>query len=142
MKQTQTILKLQFWTDLTVTAVMAVLFETEVLSTGLLAGLSPNTELVVTTLVELLSLLLIPVSLKMFKFKPVRQDLVQRKEQALRKWGVVRLGVLFSVLFVNTLLYYIYMNTAFGYLAIITLLCLPFVYPSRDRCLTETEEEQ
>ena len=142
MKQTQTILKLQFWTDLTVTAVMAVLFETEVLSTGLLAGLSPNTELVVTTLVELLSLLLIPVSLKMFKFKPVRQDLVQRKEQALRKWGVVRLGVLFSVLFVNTLLYYIYMNTAFGNLAIITLLCLPFVYPSRDRCLTETEEEQ
>lgn len=142
MKQTQTILKLQFWTDLTVTAVMAVLFETEVLSTGLLAGLSPNTELVVTTLVELLSLLLIPVSLKMFKFKPVRQDLVQRKEQALRKWGVVRLGVLFSVLFVNTLLYYIYMNTAFRYLAIITLLCLPFVYPSRDRCLTETEEEQ
>ena len=142
MKQTQTILKLQFWTDLTVTAVMAVLYETEVLSTGLLAGLSPNTELVVTTLVELLSLLLIPVSLKMFKFKPVRQDLVQRKEQALRKWGVVRLGVLFSVLFVNTLLYYIYMNTAFGYLAIITLLCLPFVYPSRDRCLTETEEEQ
>jgi len=142
MKQTQTILKLQFWTDLTVTAVMAVLFETEVLSTGLLAGLSPNTELVVTTLVELLSLLLIPVSLKMFKFKPVRQDLMQRKEQALRKWGVVRLGVLFSVLFVNTLLYYIYMNTAFGYLAIITLLCLPFVYPSRDRCLTETEEEQ
>lgn len=142
MKQTQTILKLQFWTDLTVTAVMAVLFETEVLSTGLLAGLSPNTELVITTLVELLSLLLIPVSLKMFKFKPVRQDLVQRKEQALRKWGVVRLGVLFSVLFVNTLLYYIYMNTAFGYLAIITLLCLPFVYPSRDRCLTETEEEQ
>lgn len=142
MKQTQTILKLQFWTDLTVTAVMAVLFETEVLSTGLLAGLSPNTELVVTTLVELLSLLLIPVSLKMFKFKPVRQDLVQRKEQALRKWGVVRLGVLFSVLFVNTLLYYIYMNTAFGYLVIITLLCLPFVYPSRDRCLTETEEEQ
>lgn len=142
MKQTQTILKLQFWTDLTVTAVMAVLFETEVLSTGLLAGLSPNTELVITTLVELLSLLLIPVSLKMFKFKPVRQDLVQRKEQALRKWGVVRLGVLFSVLFVNTLLYYIYMNTAFRYLAIITLLCLPFVYPSRDRCLTETEEEQ
>lgn len=142
MKQTQTILKLQFWTDLTVTAVMAVLFETEVLSTGLLAGLSPNTELVITTLVELLSLLLIPVSLKMFKFKPVRQDLVQRKEQALRKWGVVRFGVLFSVLFVNTLLYYIYMNTAFGYLAIITLLCLPFVYPSRDRCLTETEEEQ
>ncbi len=142
MKQTQTILKLQFWTDLTVTAVMAVLFETEVLSTGLLAGLSPNTELVITTLVELLSLLLIPVSLKMFKFKPVRQDLVQRKEQALRKWGVVRFGVLFSVLFVNTLLYYIYMNTAFEYLAIITLLCLPFVYPSRDRCLTETEEEQ
>lgn len=142
MKQTQTILKLQFWTDLTVTAVMAVLFETEVLSTGLLAGLSPNTELVITTLVELLSLLLIPVSLKMFKFKPVRQDLVQRKEQALRKWGVVRLGVLFSVLFVNTLLYYIYMNVAFGYMAIIVLISMVFIYPSESRMKSETAIEE
>jgi len=32
------------------------------------------------------------------------------------------------------------MNPAFGYMAIIQLLCLPFVYPSLNRCIAETEE--
>ena len=37
--------------------------------------------------------------------------------------------------------FYIYMNPTFGYLAIILLLCLPFVFPSQSRCIAETTEE-
>ena len=33
-------------------------------------------------------------------------------------------------LLMNTLLYYIFMNTAFGYMALILLICLPFIYPA------------
>jgi hypothetical protein len=33
------------------------------------------------------------------------------------------------------------MNTTFGYLGIMLLLCLPFVFPSVGRCLAETSEE-
>ena len=43
---------------------------------------------------------------------------------------------------VNTLLYYIYMNTTFGYMAIIMALCLPFVFPTKGRCLAEIEENE
>jgi hypothetical protein len=35
---------------------------------------------------------------------------------------------------VNTWLYYMFMNVAFGYMAIILLLSLMFVYPSKVRC--------
>ena len=37
----------------------------------------------------------------------------------------------------NTLLYYIYMNVAFGYMAIILLLSLCFVLPTMARCEAE-----
>ena len=33
-----------------------------------------------------------------------------------------------------------YMNVAFGYMAIIGALCLCFVYPSKDRCQLETSD--
>ena len=39
----------------------------------------------------------------------------------------------------NTVLYYLFMNTTFGYMAIILAICLPFVYPSEARCEAETE---
>ena len=34
----------------------------------------------------------------------------------------------------NTLLYYLFVKAAFGYLAIILLLCLLLVVPTRKRC--------
>jgi len=81
------------------------------------------------------------LALKLFRFRKVHNDLITRKAPALRCWGLVRLGLLAILLVANTLLYYIYMNTAFGYMALIILVCLPFVYPSMGRCVAETEEE-
>jgi hypothetical protein len=52
---------------------------------------------------------------------------------------LIRLLMLLVPLWADTLLYYLYMNTTFGYLGIILALCLPFVYPSMNRCETETE---
>ena len=57
------------------------------------------------------------------------------------KWGMIRLFILEVPMLVDTLLYYIYMNTTFGYLAVMLLLCLPFVFPSMNRCQAETSEE-
>jgi hypothetical protein len=58
------------------------------------------------------------------------------------KWGTIRLLILQVPMLADTLLYYMYMNTTFGYLAIMLLLCLPFVFPSLNRCLAETSEEE
>ena len=62
------------------------------------------------------------------------------KEQALLKWGLIRLILLELPMLCNTLFYYQFMNTTFGYMAIIQLLCLPFVVPTMGRCLAEVEE--
>ena len=141
MKKTKNLLTITFWSNLTVALVIAVLFETDILPAGFAAGINNSAEMVVTMLMELLTLALIPLSLKLFKLKPVNRALVNRKAQALLPWGTLRLCLLFGLLLANSLLYYIYMNTAFGYMALIVVLCLPFVYPSMDRCLTETERE-
>ena len=42
---------------------------------------------------------------------------------------------------INTFMYYQTMSPAFGYMAIILVLCLFFVYPSIGRCIEETSEE-
>ena len=55
---------------------------------------------------------------------------------------MTRLLILEAPMVVNTLLYYIYMNATYGYLAIILLLCLPFVFPTENRCIAETTEEE
>ncbi|MBQ8712837.1 MAG: hypothetical protein IJ551_08505 [Prevotella sp.] len=60
----------------------------------------------------------------------------------MKKWGVLRLIMLEVPMLVNTLLYYAYANTAFGYMAIIIAITLPFVYPSMNRCMAETTEEE
>ena len=38
----------------------------------------------------------------------------------------------------NTILYYMSMSVAYGYMAIIGGLCFTFVYPSIGRCINET----
>ena len=48
------------------------------------------------------------------------------------------MSLLADPMLINTLLYYVFMNVAFGYMAIIGLLSMVFVYPSKSRCEQET----
>jgi hypothetical protein len=77
------------------------------------------------------------------KFKKIEADLQERHEEALLKWGVLRLSMLEVPLILNTICYYLFLNTSFGYMAIILLLCMAFVYPTKEKCNVEafmTEE--
>ena len=122
---------------------MVALYETEILTP---TDLSASTTWVFGILVvmELLTILVIPVALKLFSLKSVRRRLVARKGDALLSWGTARINMLCLPMLVNTWMYYQTMSPAFGYMAIILLLCLFFVYPSIERCTDETtaEEEQ
>ena len=120
--------------------VIIVLFETDVLPAGVKAD-DKQSEFVLTALMEIVSLGAAFIGLRLFKFKAIHNDLVSRKETAMWKWGMTRLLILEAPMVINTLLYYIYMNTTFGYMGIMLLLCLPFVFPSLSRCLAETSEE-
>lgn len=121
-----------------ITVVLVVLFETDVLPSGLMAT-EKQTEFLLTTLMELLTLASVYMSLRLFKFDKVHQELVTLKADGLRRWGLIRLAILLLPMPLNTVFYYLFMNTTFGYMAIILAICLPFVYPSEARCEAETE---
>ena len=124
-----------------VALVVIVLYETDILAAGVMEE-RKQSEFILTALMELISLGAAFLGLRLFKFKAVHHDLVSREESAMWKWGVIRLLILEVPMVVDTLLYYWYMNTIFGYLAIMLLLCLPFVFPSLNRCLAETSKEE
>lgn len=141
MKQTQRLLMILFITSIVLPLAMVVLFETGIIATGIMAG-ETQSEFLLTSTMELVTLAFAFLSLRLFKFGRIHADLVNRQEKALLKWGYLRLLLIQAPLVINTLLYYLYMKPTFGYLAIILALCLPFVYPSMDRCLAEVSEEQ
>lgn len=140
MKQVRLTLTILFWTILALALITVVLFETGILEFGYYASDQVQAEFLLTIMMEILTLAAIPLALKLFKFKSVRADLIARKAEALRKWGLLRLLLLLVPLLVNTLLYYAYANTTFGYMAIILCLTLPFVYPGKERCESEVTE--
>ena len=120
--------------------VIIVLFETDVLPVGVKAD-DKQSDFVMVALMEIISLGAAFLGLRLFKFKLIHDDLVSRPERAMWKWGMSRLLILEVPMVIDTLLYYIYMNTTFGYLGIMLLLCLPFVFPTLNRCLDETRKE-
>ena len=126
--------------QLVLALLFVVFFELDVLPVGIKAD-DKQSEFLLTALMEIVTLGAVFLGLRLFKFKAIHDDLVRRQEPAMSKWGMLRLLILEVPMVIDTLLYYIYMNTTFGYLAIILLLCLPFVFPSLNRCLAETSEE-
>lgn len=133
MKQTRTVLMSVFCGFLTFAVGAALLFETGLLETGTATG-SPQTEFIVETVMELMTLANIWLALRLFKTQYVRHELQTHGHEAHRKWGVLRLSLLGIPLVANTLFYEVFLNTTFGYMAIILLICQPFVYPSQARC--------
>ena len=141
MKKISKLLMLIYVLLVAVTLVIVALYECVALESGVLAD-SKQTEFVAMTIMELTTLVAAFLGLRLFKFPKIHADLVTRKEPAMLKWGILRLLVLEVPMVVNTYLYYMYMNPTFGYLAIILLLCLPFVFPSESRCIDETTEAE
>ena len=141
MKKTQQILMAMFVGILVLAAIIVVVYETNILSHG---GnvLSKESEFINVAIMEVATLACVFLALRLFKFKQIHQALVTEKAPALLKFGIIRLILLELPMLSNTLFYYMYMNTTFGYLAIILLLCLPFVVPTMNRCIAETTEDE
>ena len=139
MKKTRNLLSCVYAAGIVIIVVLIVLYEYDILASGMLAG-AHQSEFLWTTLMELSTLGCAFLALRLFKFDRIHRALNDQKAVALKKWGLLRLMLLFVPLLADTLLYYNYMNPTFGYLGIILALCLPFVYPSEGRCMAETEQ--
>ncbi len=92
---------------------MVVCFETDMLAEGPFCGVNAQAEFVVTVLMEILSICIIPITLRF----------VRRV--------VWRVSLIMVPMVANTLLYYLFMSVPFGYLAIILLIVSVFVYPKK-----------
>ncbi len=141
MKETRNFLMAVFVGALVLTGLIVLVYETGVLESGIMAE-KKEPEFITLTMMEIMTLAAIYLALRLFKMEKIHQDLVGRKEVALRKWGLLRLELLDVPLIANTLFYEWYLNTTFGYMAIILLICQPFVYPSMDRCMAEVTPEE
>ncbi len=141
IKRTGVILRGIFLSAVALAVLMVVCFECGLLTEGGCAGAADGqTEFVLATVMELLTLCVIPVALRMFKVKKV-SDALSHSPRNLLRYGSVRILLLAVPLVVNTFLYYIYMSVAFGYMAIILLLAMAFVYPSASRCEADIDRQ-
>lgn len=137
MNNSRKLLLVEFWIPIFICSCIIILFENDLLPSG---GWLDNKvqEYYVAIAMELITIILIPLSLRLFKFGLVKRQLLSIPTHALVTWGTVRLCMLTLPMMVNCWLYYMFMNVAFGYMGIIGILCLCFVYPSKDRCQLET----
>ena len=140
MKETRNQLRAFFVFAIVFALAAVVAYETGFMESGLFTERNTS-EFIFVSLMELLTLGGVFLALRLFKFDKVHDELVAKKEHALFKWGLLRLALILIPMVGNTYLYYMFMNTTFGYLAIIQLLSLPFVYPSMSRCKSEVEAE-
>ena len=129
MNKTISLLRSVLIANVGVAVVIAALYELDILPSGMMTG-RPQDEFLSTISMELITIVFIPVALRLFKTKDVEKRLEEGNIKAFRKWGLVRILMITVPLVLNTLLYYSFMNTTFGYMALILLICLPFIYPA------------
>ena len=103
MNKVKTTLTVLLWTFIALALAVVVLFESGTLEFGYYAASSEQAEFLLTTLMELLTLAVIPLALRLFKFKMVHDELLQRQFAGLMKWGLLRLLMLIVPLLVNTI---------------------------------------
>ena len=129
MVKTISLLRTVLIANVGLAVMVAALYELDILPSGMMAG-RPQDEFLSTISMELITIVFIPVALRLFKTKDVEKRLEEGNIIAFRKWGLVRILMITVPLVLNTLLYYSFMNTTFGYMALILLICLPFIYPA------------
>lgn len=136
---TQRYLLAIFWSFVTLSALVCLLYELEWTTYAPIGENAQWTFLSQLTM-QLVTILCIPLALRLFKWKPIARKLKENPE-SLRTWGGLRLGLICVPMLFNTLLYEQTQMASFGYLAIISLLCLFFIYPSAERCRTDIGEQ-
>ena len=129
MKKTVNILRTLFIASVGIAVVVAALYELDILPSGVLAD-RPQDEFLCTIAMELVTIVFIPIALRLFKTKDVDRRLDEGDIKTFKTWSIVRILMITVPLLMNTLLYYSFMNTTFGYMALILLICLPFIYPA------------
>ena len=145
MENKETILKTQrtfFFTMVGVAFLLVVVFECGLLN-DLKASLTGRKQLefIFLTAMEIITLLTIPLSLKLLKLKVIRKKIIADKRKY-TTYSILRMQILILPMIFNILLYYFFHPLpTFGYMAIIQLICLCFITPTASRIENELADE-
>lgn len=140
MKKISKRLMMLFAASLVLEVIIVLLYESQIILEGGYAG-NNTAEFIVATVMELLTIIVVPVSLKMIKYGTVQSIIRQQREKGLYKVARFRMFLIILPMLVNTLCYYLFMNVAFLYLAIVLVITLVFIVPTEKRCEDELEVE-
>lgn len=132
-------LKLGFWTPVVFCGLMVVGYESGFFSEGELVG-NKLLEYYYALTMELVTICLIPLSLMFLRLKFVKAYLKGGSPKRLGTFQGFRLAMLSLPMTANMFLYYQFIHPSFGYMAIISLLCSVFIYPSDSRCQAEEKD--
>lgn len=136
MKETSRKLMIPYIGSIILAAGMVVLYETQTFLEGGLAG-DVQGEFLAATIMELLTICAIPLALRLFKFRKVRGIIEKEKADGLFRMALIRMAMICLPMLVNTLLYYLYMTPAFGYMAMVGFISMAFITPTVKRCDSE-----
>ena len=140
MKRIQKILQINYFLNLIIVLLWIVLNENDVLNIVGSAHENTNSDFLSASIMEVITICFIPVSLRLFRFGAIRQAIKDDNPPLLHTffaYSLVRLEMLLMPMLVNAVLYYVFMNVAFGYMAIILFLSTLFIFPTQERCEQE-----
>lgn len=131
-------LRIQYFATIAVVLVLVVLYEFCGLDKPTFL-LNPVPEFWFSTVVTLLTIALVPISLKLLNFQRVRQEL-KEGEGAYFRWATIRWLLLSLVMVADTVAYYLFTTgTSCGYLGLICAVSYLFIWPSASRMEDETQ---
>lgn len=141
LESAQKVLMILAVSDLLMAVLIVLVCETGAVDLSVVDFSENPTVLFLTECIDqIVSIALIPLALYLFKFKKVHAELMAKKAEALQRWGIIRLQLLLLPLYVNIIVYYITMVPGYAYMAVILLIALVFVFPSKGRCEREISE--
>ena len=120
---------------------LCVLYETGILTDGIFCG-DARMEYMLQTVCILLTICLIPLSLRLFNLNLVKHIKELPLEEALksyRRWSEIRLLLLCVPVLLNTSFYYLTQNTTGVFCASMALIASFFCFPTESRVINELD---
>lgn len=142
MEQTRKLLLKVLGLFLLVLICIVAIYELPILLPGCLAGKKSLT--FVQFIMQPITLLLIPLALYLFKIPRVCKSITNiQSYKGFQIWACVRICLLCIPIILNILFYYIYgKEVGFFYLALILMISIFFIYPTKERCESERNFKQ
>lgn len=135
MKKTRKILLWECLGSVALLLLLALVFETGLVEEGLWVTPDGTPLFMAQSLMTILLFVAVPGALYLFRIRSVRQQLTERREAALLRWGSLRILMVCVPMVIDLLLYYLFGSVVgFFYMAVIHLLTITFVFPTQRRC--------